>query len=95
MHDAVIGLDENHFIYMINDQALKITNLKKEELMGKTAHEVAINNDLLRELLKNIDNPSEEPIKIVADNKESYFEQDVIPISAIKTGEKKRKTLVK
>jgi signal transduction histidine kinase len=58
MHDAVIGLDENHFIYMINDQALRITNLKKEELMGKTAHEVAINNDLLRELLKNIDHPS-------------------------------------
>ncbi|KUG13052.1 PAS domain-containing sensor histidine kinase [Elizabethkingia sp. HvH-WGS333] len=95
MHDAVIGLDENHFIYMINDQALRITNLKKEELIGKTAHEVAINNDLLRELLKNIDNPSEEPIKIVADNKESYFEQDVIPISAIKTGEKEKKNIGK
>ncbi|MEW7220008.1 HAMP domain-containing sensor histidine kinase [Elizabethkingia anophelis] len=95
MHDAVIGLDENHFIYMINDQALRITNLKKEELMEKTAHEVAINNDLLRELLKNIDNPSEEPIKIVADNKESYFEQDVIPISAIKTGEKEKKNIGK
>ncbi|MCL1668907.1 ATP-binding protein [Elizabethkingia ursingii] len=95
MHDAVIGLDENHFIYMINDQALRITNLKKEELMGKTAHEVAINNDLLRELLKNIDNPSEEPIKIAADNKESYFEQDVIPISTIKTGEKEMKNIGK
>ncbi|PUB31093.1 PAS/PAC sensor signal transduction histidine kinase [Elizabethkingia sp. YR214] len=95
MHDAVIGLDENHFIYMINDQALRITNLKKEELMGKTAHEVAINNDLLRELLKNIDNPSEEPIKIAADSKESYFEQDVIPISTIKTGEKEKKNIGK
>lgn len=95
MHDAVIGLDENHFIYMINDQALRITNLKKEELMGKTAHEVAINNDLLRELLKNIDHPSEEPIKIAADNKESYFEQDVIPISTIKTGEKEKKNIGK
>ncbi|KUY31519.1 HAMP domain-containing sensor histidine kinase [Elizabethkingia ursingii] len=95
MHDAVIGLDENHFIYMINDQALRITNLKKEELMGKTAHEVAINNDLLRELLKNIDHPSEEPIKIATDNKESYFEQDVIPISTIKTGEKEKKNIGK
>ncbi|CAM3460854.1 ATP-binding protein [Elizabethkingia occulta] len=95
MHDAVIGLDENHFIYMINDQALRITNLKKEELMGKTAHEVAINNDLLRELLKNIDHPSEEPIKIAADNKESYFEQDVIPINTIKTGEKEKKNIGK
>jgi len=95
MHDAVIGLDENHFIYMINDQALRITNLKKEELMGKTAHEVAINNDLLRELLKNIDHPSEEPIKIATDNKESYFEQDVIPINTIKTGEKEKKNIGK
>ncbi|MFY7814423.1 MAG: HAMP domain-containing protein, partial [Chryseobacterium taeanense] len=29
MHDAVIGLDENHFIYMINDEALKITNFSQ------------------------------------------------------------------
>ncbi|MDE5491791.1 HAMP domain-containing sensor histidine kinase [Elizabethkingia meningoseptica] len=95
MHDAVIGLDENHFIYMINDQALKITNLRKEDLVGKTAHEVSVNNDLLRELLKNIDHPSEEPIKIVADKKESYFEQEVIPISIIKTGEKEKKNIGK
>ncbi|WP_407481820.1 ATP-binding protein [Elizabethkingia meningoseptica] len=95
MHDAVIGLDENHFIYMINDQALKITNLRKEDLVGKTAHEVSVNNDLLRELLKNIDHPSDEPIKIVADKKESYFEQEVIPISIIKTGEKEKKNIGK
>ncbi|WP_345990241.1 PAS domain-containing protein [Chryseobacterium sp. Chry.R1] len=52
MHDAVIGLDENHYIYMINDEALKITNLRKEEIIGKTAHEVAVNNDLIRSCLK-------------------------------------------
>ncbi|RKS97414.1 HAMP domain-containing sensor histidine kinase [Chryseobacterium defluvii] len=91
MHDAVIGLDENHFIYMINDEALKITNLRKEEIIGKTAHEVAINNDLIRELLKNIDYPAKEPIKIITDNKENYFEQDIIPINIVKTGEKEKK----
>lgn len=91
MHDAVIGLDENHFIYMINDEALKITNLRKEEIIGKTAHEVAINNDLIRELLKNIDYPVKEPIKIITDNKENYFEQDIIPINIVKTGEKEKK----
>lgn len=91
MHDAVIGLDENHFIYMINDEALKITNLHKEEIIGKTVHEVAVNNDLIRELLKNMNHPVKEPIKIVSDNKENYFEQDIIPINIVKTGEKEKK----
>ncbi len=95
MHDAVIGLDENHFIYMINDEALKITNLNKEEIIGKTAHEVAVNNDLMRELLKNIEHPVTEPIKIVRDNKENYFEQDIIPINITKTGEKDKKYIGK
>lgn len=95
MHDAVIGLDENHFIYMINDEALKITNLRKEEIIGKTAHEVAVNNDLMRELLKNIDHPVKDPIKIVRDNKENYFEQDIVPINIVKTGEKEKKISVK
>jgi NtrC-family two-component system sensor histidine kinase KinB len=95
MHDAVIGLDEHHFIYMINDEALKITNLKKEEIIGRTAHEVAVNNDLIRELLKNIDNPAKEPIKIVSDHKENYFEQEIIPIDIVKTGEKEKKNIGK
>ncbi|WP_343680250.1 HAMP domain-containing sensor histidine kinase [Chryseobacterium arthrosphaerae] len=95
MHDAVIGLDENHFIYMINDEALKITNLRKEEIIGKTAHEVAVNNDLMRELLKNIDHPVKDPIKIVRDNKENYFEQDIVPINIVKTGEKEKKNIGK
>jgi len=95
MHDAVIGLDENHFIYMINDEALKITNLHKEDIIGKTAHEVAINNDLIRELLKNVDHPVKDPIKIVRDNKENYFEQDIVPINIVKTGEKEKKYIGK
>ncbi|WP_312389962.1 ATP-binding protein [Chryseobacterium sp.] len=95
MHDAVIGLDENHFIYMINDEALKITNLNKEEIIGKTVHEVAVNNDLVRELLKNIDHPQKDPIKIVSENKENYFEQDIIPINIVKTGEKEKKYIGK
>lgn len=91
MHDAVIGLDENNFIYMINTEALKITGLNKDDIIGKTVHEVAVNNDLIRELLKNVDLTTKEPIKIVSDNKENYFEQDIIPINIVKTGEKEKK----
>ncbi|RMZ58858.1 HAMP domain-containing protein [Chryseobacterium nematophagum] len=95
MHDPVIGMDENYVIYMINDEALKITNLYKEEIIGKTAHEVAIKNDLVRELIKNIDHPTQEPIKIIKENKENYFEQDIVPISITKTGEKEIKHIGK
>jgi len=95
MHDAVIGLDENNFIYMINDEALKITNLNKDEIIGKTVHEVAVNNDLIRELLKNIDNPSKDSLKIAADNKENYFDQEIVPINIVKTGEKEKKYIGK
>ncbi|RNA63132.1 HAMP domain-containing protein [Chryseobacterium nematophagum] len=95
MHDPVIGLDENYVIYMINNEALKITNLYKEEIMGKTAHEIAIKNDLVRELIKNIDHPTLEPIKIIKENKENYFEQDIVPISITKTGEKEIKHIGK
>lgn len=95
MHDAVIGLDENNFIYMINDEALKITNLNKDEIIGKTVHEVAVNNDLIRELLKNIDNPSKESLKIASDNKENYFDQEIVPINIVKTGEKEKKYIGK
>ncbi|MCZ2085248.1 MAG: HAMP domain-containing protein [Flavobacteriales bacterium] len=93
MHDPVIGLDENNHINFINEEALKISGLIREDLVGKSASEIAVNNDLLRELLRNasLEEKSEVPIKIFADQKESYFEQEIIPISIIPTGETTKK----
>ena len=93
MHDPVIGLDENSFINFINDEALKISGLVREDLVGKSAAEIAVNNDLLRELLRNAISKEKlaVPIKIYADQKESYFEQEIIPISIIPTGETEKK----
>ncbi len=93
MHDPVIGLDENSFINFINDEALKISGLVREDLVGKSAAEIAVNNDLLRELLRNATSKEKlaVPIKIYADQKESYFEQEIIPISIIPTGETEKK----
>ena len=93
MHDPVIGLDENNKINFINEEALKISGLIREDLVGKTASEIAVNNDLLRELLRNasLEEKSEAPMKIFADQKESYFEQEIIPISIIPTGETAKK----
>ncbi len=93
MHDPVIGLDENNFINFINEEALKISGLVREDILGKSAADIAVNNDLLRELLRNAtkENISDSPMKIFADNKESYFEQEIIPISIIPTGELEKK----
>ncbi len=82
MHDPVIGLDETGKVIFINDEALKITGLKAVDTIGKNATDIANRNDLVRSLIQQ-ENPSSkvEPLKIYADNKESYFEKEVVRIS--------------
>lgn len=70
MHDAVIGLDEKRNILFANEVAESLLMLKKDELVGKYAPDVALKNDLLRKLLNN-EHAIE--LKIYAGNKESYF----------------------
>ncbi|KOS07313.1 histidine kinase [Flavobacterium akiainvivens] len=95
LHDPVIGLDEKNRILFINEEALKISGLKKETTIGKPAADVALHNDLLRLLLQQISTAptKEEPLKIYADNKESYFEKRLVPISIIPTGESEAKAI--
>lgn len=95
MHDAVIGLDEKKVILFANDGALKILGMKMEDLVGKLAQDIAVTNDLMRSLIQGLltskENKSEKPLKIFTDNKESYFEKEIISISITPTGEKELK----
>ena len=98
MHDPVMGLDENKKIIFMNNIALKITGLKAANVIGKPVQNVAVSNDLVRMLVQDMF--SEEgldskkiPVKIYADNKESYFEKEIIPIKIIPTGEKEEKLI--
>lgn len=93
MHDPVIGLDENKIILFANDEAFKITGLNKE-VIGKNAIDIANKNDLVRYLMKDILNSNgscintdEKPLKIYADDKESYFDKEIIDITITPTGE--------
>jgi NtrC-family two-component system sensor histidine kinase KinB len=97
MHDPVIGLDENKKILFANNEALKITGLKEADILGKPVQDVAVANDLVRSLIKemivpeqNTSNEKPQPLKIYADNKESYFEKEIVPISITPTGEKEK-----
>ena len=80
--EPIIGLDCDRSILFANDEALTILNLKRENVIGKSAAELALKNDLLRRLVRELIQPDEnkEPLKIYADDKESYFQVKYIPI---------------
>lgn len=94
MHDPVIGLDENKTVLFANNEALKIAGLKLENLLGKPIQDIAIYNDLIRDLCQDIVLPqknqtNKNTIKIFADDKESYFEKEIVEINITPTGENK------
>lgn len=80
--EPIIGLDKNRTILFVNEEALTILNLKREKVVGQSAPELSLKNDLLRRLIRELVQPDEkkEPLKIYADNKESYFQANYIPI---------------
>lgn len=97
MQDPAIGLDDKNNILFANEEALKISGLKASDIIGKSASEVALSNDLVRSLLQhliseNTEKP-QETLKIYADNKESYFEKQVVPILVLPTGEEEKKLI--
>ncbi len=89
--EPIIGLNNEKEILFINDEALNILNLKRENVIRKSASELSLKNDLLRRLIRELVNPGEkkEPLKIYADDKESYFQANYIPIRVVETGETK------
>ena len=90
--EPIICIDRNLTLYFINNEALDILNLKREEVIGKSAQETALRNDLLRRLLVGMEGDKEkdgdekksedknQPLKIYADNKESYFQVKYLPV---------------
>jgi len=92
MHDPVIGIDETNKVLFANDEALKITGLEEKDLIGRQIQDVAVTNDLIRDIIKDIFQPKagnlkSEQLKIFADSKESYFEKEILDINIVPTGE--------
>lgn len=92
MHEPVFGLDENGKIIFMNNEAFKVSGLRKEDAIGRPSQEIAVNNDLIRSLIRELVKPgnnaiSNEPLKIYADDKESYFEKEIITITITPTAE--------
>lgn len=93
LHDPVIGMDEDGKILFANEEATRITGLPNEKLVGQSARELALRNDLIRTLLQDLlpDTVSatdkSKSIQIFANNKEGYFEKEILEIAFTPTGE--------
>lgn len=90
MHDPVIGLDENLTVIFANQEALRI--IGNQEIIGRKAQELAVKNDLVRNLIQDLTDGdgASTPIKIFANNKEGYFEKETLHISITPTGEQNK-----
>lgn len=90
INEPIIGLDNAMNILFINDAALGILYLKREEIKGRTAQDIALRNDLLRKLLRGLEDKEHQdagklirhdPLKIYTNDKESYFQVNYMDIS--------------
>lgn len=92
MHDPVIGIDEQKIVLFANEQALNITGLSTTDMIGKQIQDIAVHNDLVRDLVRDLfvfEHGARRPeqISIYANGKESYFDKEIIPIHITPTGE--------
>lgn len=92
MHDAVIGVDEEGKVLFANQQACLITGVKLIDFEGRKLQEIALSNNLVDCLTGKLSHghrakTNADPIKVFVNGRESYFEEEIIPINIIPTGE--------
>ncbi len=78
MKDGIIGLDKKKNILFLNAVAERLLGVKETEVLGKYSADVAVSNDLMRTLLRE---DAKKELKIYADNRESYFNKDVLNVT--------------
>jgi signal transduction histidine kinase len=90
MTDPVIGFDENNKVVFVNDQALSLLSLNHADVIDHYAPDVAVNNDLFRNLIRDNGQAKETSplVKAVVNGKENYFSKEIISIHYNPTGEK-------
>jgi PAS domain S-box-containing protein len=78
MKDAIIGLDEKSFIIFANKVGCALIGMPEHDLVGRYAPDIALENDLLRNLLVN----DLVKMKIFADNRESFYSKEVLAVTS-------------
>lgn len=76
MGDAIIGIDDKQFIIFANTVACTLIGIPEDKLTGQYAPNVALENDLLRNMLF-VNQPR---MKFFADNRNSVFTKDILDV---------------
>jgi PAS domain S-box-containing protein len=81
MQDGMIGIDENKTILFANPAISQLIAMNEEELLGKYAPDIALHNDLFRNLLQSLlQNDTDTKIKIWTNNQEKHFQKECLSI---------------
>jgi len=83
LNEGIILLDEFKVVKVINPVASDLLNISMEEILGQYAPDVAIKNDLFRELIKNLEDDNlidQKPIRITIGNEENFFQKELFKV---------------
>ncbi len=86
MQDGILVLDNNNNIVLANQVLAELSGIKVEELQSKNAAEIAVNNDLLRNIISGIfeekksEGNNKNTIRIIKGKTEYFYEPEIIRI---------------
>lgn len=94
MSEGIIGLSVSKKILFANKRALKLLNLSEDQIIGKYAPDVAVKNDLMNDLIRELMIPFQEweerkysSVTITEEKKEKMFAKDIIDVVQHRVGE--------
>lgn len=76
VQDAILGLDEKMTIVFANQVACTLIGQPENKLIGEYGPDVALENDLVRNMLVT----NQHKMKIVTNDKESYFSKETVDV---------------
>lgn len=81
LSNAIIVLNEQRTIILVNQVAARVLGISEAQLIGKLASEVAIYSPLMQELLQSLYSEEQDKkddfLKVQIEGREEYFEKDV------------------
>jgi len=96
LKDAVLLIDENRKVVLINNTVLKITGLEEREILNQRIDEVAKKNDLIKTIdnlipqIKKDRDADQKPLRIILDGNEFYYKLEFDEILTYSAFLKKR-----
>jgi len=85
LNEGIILLDEENYVKIINPVALDMLGLSADEVIDKKASDIALQNDLFRELIKDVlsgNTASSKPLRITLGKEENFFQKEIFRVKS-------------